>query len=76
MEPLGPTPILVRAIKQYFLICKLKILYGITPNITSSMKKTDPHLKEVNQNIEPKTLDGCEECLQMASDGYIYAVYD
>jgi hypothetical protein len=40
------------------------------------MKKTDPHLKEVNQNIEPKTLDGCEECLQMASDGYIYAVYD
>jgi adenylate cyclase len=32
------------------------------------MKKTDPHLKEVNQNIEAKTPDGCEECLQMGSD--------
>ncbi|HEX2169793.1 MAG TPA: UBP-type zinc finger domain-containing protein [Nitrososphaera sp.] len=32
------------------------------------MKQTDPHLKEVNQNIEPKTPDGCEECLQMGSD--------
>ena len=32
------------------------------------MKQTDPHFKEVNQNIEPKTPDGCEECLQMGSD--------
>jgi adenylate cyclase len=32
------------------------------------MKQTDPHLKEVNQNIEAKTPDGCEECLQMGSD--------
>jgi adenylate cyclase len=32
------------------------------------MKHTDPHLKEVNQNIEAKTPDGCEECLQMGSD--------
>jgi adenylate cyclase len=32
------------------------------------MKQTDPHLEEVNQNIEPKTPDGCEECLQMGSD--------
>jgi uncharacterized UBP type Zn finger protein len=28
----------------------------------------DPHLKEVNQNIEAKTPDGCEECLQIGSD--------
>jgi adenylate cyclase len=32
------------------------------------MKQTDPHLKEVNQNIEAKTPDGCEECLRMGSD--------
>jgi hypothetical protein len=32
------------------------------------MKYTDPHLKEVNQNVEAKTPDGCEECLQMGSD--------
>jgi uncharacterized UBP type Zn finger protein len=32
------------------------------------MKQTDPHLEEVNQNIAPKTPDGCEECLQMDSD--------
>jgi adenylate cyclase len=32
------------------------------------MRKTDPHLKEVNQNIEAKTPDGCEECLQMGYD--------
>jgi hypothetical protein len=32
------------------------------------MKQTDPHLTEVNQNIEAKTPDGCEECLQMGSD--------
>jgi adenylate cyclase len=32
------------------------------------MRHIDPHLKEVNQNIEPKTPDGCEECLQMGSD--------
>ena len=32
------------------------------------MKQTDPHLKEVNQNIDAKTPDGCEECLQMGSD--------
>jgi uncharacterized UBP type Zn finger protein len=32
------------------------------------MKQTDPHLEEVNQNIEPKTPDGCEECLQIGSD--------
>jgi uncharacterized UBP type Zn finger protein len=28
----------------------------------------DPHLEEVNQNMKPKTPDGCEECLQMLSD--------
>jgi hypothetical protein len=33
-----------------------------------SMRQKDPHLEEVNQNIEPKTPDGCEECLQMGSD--------
>ena len=32
------------------------------------MKHTDPHLEEVNQNIEAKTPNGCEECLQMGSD--------
>ena len=32
------------------------------------MKQTDPHLKEVNQNIQAKTPDGCEECLQTGSD--------
>jgi adenylate cyclase len=32
------------------------------------MKQIDPHLEEVNQNIEAKTPDGCEECLQMGSD--------
>jgi adenylate cyclase len=32
------------------------------------MKQTDPHLEEVNQNIDAKTPDGCEECLQMGSD--------
>src|ERR671937_2328121 len=32
------------------------------------MKQTDPHLKEVNQNIDAKTPNGCEECLQMGSD--------
>ena len=37
-------------------------------SIISDMKQTDPHLEEVNQNITPKTPDGCEECLQMGSD--------
>ena len=37
-------------------------------SIMSGMKQTDPHLEEVNQNITPKTPDGCEECLQMGSD--------
>jgi adenylate cyclase len=32
------------------------------------MKQIDPHLEEVDQNIEPKTPDGCEECLQIGSD--------
>jgi adenylate cyclase len=32
------------------------------------MSHIDPHLKEVNQNIEAKTPDGCEECLQIGSD--------
>jgi uncharacterized UBP type Zn finger protein len=32
------------------------------------MKQADPHLEEVNQDITPKTPDGCEECLQMGSD--------
>ena len=32
------------------------------------MSHIDPHLKEVNQNIEAKTPDGCEECLKMGSD--------
>jgi adenylate cyclase len=32
------------------------------------MKQTDPHLREVNQNIDAKTPDGCEECLRMGSD--------
>ena len=34
-------------------------------SIISGMKQTDPHLEKVNQNIIPKTPDGCEECLQM-----------
>jgi hypothetical protein len=33
-----------------------------------SMKQTDIHLQQVNQNIEPKTPNGCEECLQTGSD--------
>ncbi|MFY9868299.1 MAG: UBP-type zinc finger domain-containing protein, partial [Candidatus Nitrosopolaris sp.] len=33
-----------------------------------SMKDTDTHLQEVNQNIHAKTPNGCEECLQMGSD--------
>ena len=37
-------------------------------SIISDMKQTDPHLEEVNQNITPKTPNGCEECLQMGSD--------
>jgi hypothetical protein len=32
------------------------------------MRHIDPHLNEVNQNIEAKTPDGCEECLQIGSD--------
>jgi hypothetical protein len=32
-------------------------------SIMSGMKQTDPHLEEVNQNITPKTPDGCDECL-------------
>ena len=32
------------------------------------MKYKDPHLRQVNQNIKPKTPNGCEECLQMGSD--------
>jgi hypothetical protein len=39
-------------------------------SIIVDMKQTDPHLKEVNQNITPKTPDGCEECLQMGLIGY------
>jgi uncharacterized UBP type Zn finger protein len=30
--------------------------------------KSCSHLEEINQNIEPKTPDGCEECLQIGSD--------
>jgi hypothetical protein len=33
-----------------------------------SMKQTDPHLHQVNQNINAKTPNGCEECLQIGSD--------
>jgi hypothetical protein len=32
------------------------------------MKHKDTHLEQVNQNIEPKTPNGCEQCLQMGSD--------
>src|SRR5918997_6067948 len=32
------------------------------------MRTKDPHLKEVNQNMEAKTPDGCEECLQIGYD--------
>lgn len=35
------------------------------------MKQKDSHLSQVNQNIKPKTPNGCEECLQMGSDWYI-----
>ena len=28
----------------------------------------DSHLNQVNPNIAPKTLNGCEECLQIGSD--------
>ncbi len=34
------------------------------------MKQTDmqcDHLEQVNQNINAKTLNGCEECLQISS---------
>lgn len=31
------------------------------------MEPKDSHLIQVNQNIEPKTPNGCEECLQMGS---------
>ncbi len=31
------------------------------------MKQKDSHLSQVNQNIKPKTPNGCEECLQMGS---------
>ena len=37
-------------------------------SIISGMKQTDPLFEEVNQNMTPKTPDGCEECLQMGSD--------
>jgi uncharacterized UBP type Zn finger protein len=30
--------------------------------------KACSHLKQVNQNMQPKTSGGCEECLQMGSD--------
>ena len=33
-----------------------------------SMKQRDTHLKQVIQNIRPKTPNGCEECLQTGSD--------
>jgi uncharacterized UBP type Zn finger protein len=32
------------------------------------MKHKDTHLGQVNQNIKPKTPNGCEECLQTGSD--------
>ena len=32
------------------------------------MKQQDTHLGQVNQNIKPKTPNGCEECLQSGSD--------
>jgi CPA1 family monovalent cation:H+ antiporter len=32
------------------------------------MKHKDIHLRQVNQNIKPKTPNGCEECLQTGSD--------
>ncbi len=32
------------------------------------MRKIDPHLEDVNQNVEAKTPDGCEECLQIGSE--------
>jgi uncharacterized UBP type Zn finger protein len=32
------------------------------------MKHKDTHLRQVNQNIKPKTPNGCEECLQIHSD--------
>ena len=31
------------------------------------MTPKDIHLSQVNQDIEPKTPNGCEECLQMGS---------
>ena len=33
-----------------------------------SMTQKDAHLMQVNQNINAKTPNGCEECLQMGSD--------
>jgi uncharacterized UBP type Zn finger protein len=36
-----------------------------------SMIPKDRHLNQVNQNIEPKTPNGCEECLQMGS-GWVH----
>ena len=33
-----------------------------------SMTQKDAHLIQVNQNINAKTPNGCEECLQMGSD--------
>ena len=33
-----------------------------------NMKQKDTHLQLVNQSIEAKTPDGCEECLQTGSD--------
>jgi hypothetical protein len=32
------------------------------------MRQRDTHLRQVNQNIKPKTPNGCEECLQIGSD--------
>jgi uncharacterized UBP type Zn finger protein len=32
------------------------------------MKNKDIHLIQLNQNIKPKTPNGCEDCLQMGSD--------
>jgi uncharacterized UBP type Zn finger protein len=33
-----------------------------------SMKPKNIYLNQVNQNIRPKTPNGCEECLQVGSD--------
>ena len=51
-----------------FIVCKGTLYEADLYYHRHSMKHTDTPLGQVNQNIEPKRPNGCEECIQMGSD--------